>query len=201
MLHRKERLIKATIEIIDQFGILELTTKEIAKREKVSEATLFRHFASKNELLKAVLDYFSEFDDEIFLSAKSKGLKPTKTIIYLIQLYIEYYQANHEITSIMQLIEVFRYNPDLKEKVKSIFYNRSYHIKQLVEDAQKAGEISSDIDSESITNVISGFCRETCLKWRIEDQKFLSKDKILSTLEFFLDGFSVNQTDNNGGPL
>ncbi|MDD4730008.1 MAG: NAD(+)--rifampin ADP-ribosyltransferase [Dysgonamonadaceae bacterium] len=57
MLHRKERLIRTAIEIVDEIGIQGLTTKEIAKRQDVSEATLFRHFASKNELLKAVLDY------------------------------------------------------------------------------------------------------------------------------------------------
>lgn len=196
MLHRKERLIRTAIEIVDEIGIQGLTTKEIAKRQDVSEATLFRHFASKNELLKAVLDYFSKFDDEIFLMAKSKGLKPKETIICLIQLYIEYYQSDHAITSIMQLIEVLRYNPALEDRARNTFTSRSSHIKQLVEEAQKIGEISPDIDSENMADIISGFCRQAFLKWRIEGHKMLPKDKILSTLEFILDEFSVKPTLN-----
>ena len=47
ILHRKEQLILTAIEIIDEIGIQRLTTREIAKRQQISEATIFRHFKIK----------------------------------------------------------------------------------------------------------------------------------------------------------
>jgi AcrR family transcriptional regulator len=75
-LHRKDRLILTTIDIIDELGIQSLSTREIAKREGVSEATLFRHFKSKNDLLAAVLEYYSKFDDDIYQTTGINKLKP-----------------------------------------------------------------------------------------------------------------------------
>lgn len=192
-LHRKERFIITTIEIIDELGIQRLSTREIARRQDVSEATLFRHFKSKNQLLVAVLDYFSKFDNDIFQSTKLKKLMPKEAIIYFINSYTEYYENYPAITSIMQVFDVLRCEPELTDKVKSILRNRTLFIKQLVEDAQKAGEIHPDVDSENVADMISGFCREICLNWRLDDQKFSLRERTLSTLEMVLDALSQIQ--------
>jgi AcrR family transcriptional regulator len=189
LLHRKERLIITTVEIIDELGIQGLSTREIAKRQGVSEATIFRHYNSKNELLAAVLEYFSKFDNDIFLSAKLKKLAPKEAIVFVIASFSEYYENYPAITSIMQVFDVLRNELELSEKVKVILYNRTNFIKQLIEDAQKAGEMSSEIDSENLSDVIWGFCREICLKWRIGGQEFSLKERTLSTLGMLLSAF------------
>ena len=190
-LHRKDRLLITTVEIIDELGIQGLSTREIAKRQGVSEATLFRHYKSKNELLIAVLDYFSQFDGEIFNSTKLKSLKPTEAIYYFIGATAEYYENYPAITSIMQLMDVLRYEAELSDKVNEIYENRISIIKQLIIDAQLSGEIRSDTDSENLSVMISGFCREICLKWRLEDRKFSLKQRTLSALDIFLDLFKM----------
>lgn len=195
LLHRKERLIISTIEIIDELGIQGLSTREIAKRQGVSEATLFRHFNSKSELLLAVLEFFSKFDQDIFQSAILKKLPPREAITYMITAYTEYYENYPAITSIMQVFDVLRNEPKLTEKVKIILYNRNNNIKQFIEDAQKSGEIRPDIDSENLSVMIWGFCRELCLKWRIEEQGFSLKERTLSTLEMVLNAFEDQRND------
>jgi len=189
ILHRKVRLIITTIEIIDELGIQRLSTREIAKRQGVSEATLFRHFKSKSELLIAVLDYYSQFDSDIFQSAKMKGLGPRNAIKYFITSLVEYYENYPAITSIMQVLDVLRYDPELVDKVKDVIHIRSGYIKQLVEEAQLAGEISPDVDCDNLADIISGFWREICLKWRLDNQSFSLKDRTLATLEMVLNSF------------
>lgn len=191
LLHRKDRLLITTVEIIDELGIQGLSTREIAKRQGVSEATLFRHYKSKNELLIAVLDYFSQFDGDIFNSTKLKNLKPTEAIYYFIGATVEYYENYPAITSIMQLMDVLRYEAELSDKVNEIYENRISIIKQLIMDAQLSGEIRSDLDSENLSEMISGFCREICLKWRLEDRKFSLKQRTLSSLDMFMGVFRI----------
>ena len=51
----RERLLDAATEILNRVGIQGATTREIAWRAGVNEVTLFRHFKSKEQLLRAVL--------------------------------------------------------------------------------------------------------------------------------------------------
>lgn len=189
LLHRRDRLLITAIEIIDEIGIQGLSTREIAKRQGVSEATLFRHYKSKNELLLAVLDYFSQFDGDIFCSTKLKKHTPKEAIYYFIGATVEYYENYPAITSIMQLMDVLRYETDLSDKVNEIYKRRIAIFKQLIMEAQLSGEICPEIDSENLSVMISGFCREICLKWRLEDRKFSLKQRTLSTLDMLLDAF------------
>lgn len=185
-LHRKESLIITAIDIIDELGIQGLSTREIARREGVSEATLFRHYSNKKELLRAVLDYFCKFDYDIFQSAELMKLKPCDSIRFFVELSVEYYENYPAITSIMQVFEAVRYESDLEEKIKEILNNRTGFIKQLIEKAKEEGELSKDINSEDLADLISGLCREICLKWRINDRNFSLKERTMETLDMVL---------------
>jgi AcrR family transcriptional regulator len=52
----RERLLDAAAETFSSDGIQGATTREIARRAGVNEVTLFRHFKSKEQLLRAVLE-------------------------------------------------------------------------------------------------------------------------------------------------
>jgi AcrR family transcriptional regulator len=189
MLNRKERLILTSIEIIDELGFQKLTTREIAKRQDISEATLFRHYKNKNELLLAVLDYFIQFDSDILQSTMLHELDPIKALNYYITSYAEYYENYPAITAILNLLDVLRYEPDLAEKVKEIQTSRTSMLQQLVENAQKAGEISKLADSEMIAVMISGFIKEICFNWRLNNGEFSLRERTVATLSILLEAF------------
>lgn len=190
ILHRRDRLIITTIEIIDELGVQGLSTREIAKRQDVSEATIFRHYKSKNELLVAVLNYFSQFDEDIYSTTKLKGLSPKESICYLIGATVEYYENYPAITSIMQLFDVLRYEMELSDMIKELLEKRINIISELIKAAQDSGEMKSDVDSKGLAIMISGYFREMCLLWRFEDRKFSLKEKTLSMINSLFDAFN-----------
>ena len=51
----RERIIAAAIEVFAEHG-LEASTAEIAQRAGVGEATLFRRFPSKGDLIQAIVE-------------------------------------------------------------------------------------------------------------------------------------------------
>jgi len=53
---RRRQLLKAAIEVFAQKGFSGTKTKDIAAAAGVSEAILFRHFSSKEDLYHAILD-------------------------------------------------------------------------------------------------------------------------------------------------
>ncbi len=54
---RRLQILRVAMRLFSQRGFRGTTTKEIAKAAGVSEAMVFRHFATKNELYSAILDH------------------------------------------------------------------------------------------------------------------------------------------------
>ncbi len=54
---RRAEIVAATLAILAEDGLHAWTTSALARRVGVSEATLFRHFSSKEEILSAALKY------------------------------------------------------------------------------------------------------------------------------------------------
>lgn len=54
---RQLEIIEAAIAIIAESGLRDLKTKELARRVGISEATLFRHFGSMEEILSAAVEH------------------------------------------------------------------------------------------------------------------------------------------------
>ena len=54
---RRSQILQVAIRLFSQNGFSGTTTKEIARLANVSEAMVFRHFATKGELYHAILDY------------------------------------------------------------------------------------------------------------------------------------------------
>lgn len=190
LLHRKDRLIITTIDIMNELGIQSLTTKEIAKRQGVSEATLFRHFKSKSDLLLSVLDFYAQYDSDIINSIKILKLSSKKAIMYFVESYATYYENYPAITIITQSYDVMRYDSDLSDKIKKIFINRMDFMNEMIKNAQEAHEICEKSDAENLADIITSTINGICLKWRINDYNFNLSEKISSSVNMLLDSFS-----------
>jgi AcrR family transcriptional regulator len=53
---RREQILETAVRLFSQHGFSGTTTKQIAQAAGVSEAMVFRHFSSKDELYGAILD-------------------------------------------------------------------------------------------------------------------------------------------------
>ncbi|MDT7604348.1 MAG: TetR/AcrR family transcriptional regulator, partial [Acidobacteriota bacterium] len=54
---RRQQILRVAMRLFSQRGFRGTTTKEIAHESGVSEAMVFRHFANKQELYSAIIDF------------------------------------------------------------------------------------------------------------------------------------------------
>jgi AcrR family transcriptional regulator len=190
LLHRREGIIISTIEMLSEVGIQNLSTKLIAKREGVSEGTLFRHFKNKTEIMIAVLDHFSQFDNAIIEASMNMKVNPIGTISYFVVAYAEYYENYPAITALVQAYDSLLCDAELSEKVRGIITKRSDFILKTIKDAKEDGTINDTISSELLEDLITGGSKEICLKWRLSNFEFSIKDRTLLMLNMLLETFS-----------
>lgn len=191
-LHRKESVVLTAMEIIDELGLENLSTREIARRQEISEGTLFKHFRTKNEIILAILDQYAQYDADIISSIRLKKLPPKEAILYFVSVFSEHFEHDPAISAISQLFEVLRYKPELAERIKQIFHIRTQFITEMVEAGQQNGELC-EVDGEGLADIIFGILGTFSLKWRLTGKNFPLKEKTVNTLTMILEAFTPGE--------
>ena len=189
-INRKDSVVITTIGIISELGIQGLTSKEIAKREKISEGTLFSHFKNMNEIILATLNYHSELDTSIIETVEMKKLSQIEAIKLFVSIYAENYESYPESTCLINISNMLLQQGELVKRATEIMENRIVCLKILIEKAQKAGSINPSVDSEILTDLIWGSFWAVVCKWRKSKYAFKVKGRVLNTLETILDAFA-----------
>jgi len=196
-LHKRESIIFTTIDIINEFGIQSVSTREVAKRQNISQGTVFQYFKKKADLLEAVLDHYSLYDNDIFQTTKLKNMDPMKAILFYIDSYLIYYENYPAVTALSQAFDVLRDDPELGDKVKGIFNKRFEHINKIIEEAQAIDVISKELKSEVLADIIISTCNGICLKWRMCSFDFSLRDRTLEAINMLWEAF-INKNKLGG---
>jgi AcrR family transcriptional regulator len=183
---RRDSIILTAIDIINELGIHELSTREIARRQGVSDASLYRHFSSKQDILLEVLDYYSAFDTRIIKSVEENSINAKEGILQFFRSYAEYYENYPAITAIGLVHSVLLYEEATAIKFEQILKTRSDFIERLIREGQAEGSISREVDHSSVCEVLLGTFNEITLRWRIEKHSFSLKDRTLTIVQGIL---------------
>jgi len=183
---RKDGIILTAIDILNEGGFQALSIREIAKRQDMAESLLYKNYKSKDEVVVAILKFYSKFDTAIMNTIQKSTVTSKQKIIDFISSYASYFQNYPAITSIVNSYEVFLHEEPTKEFITNIFKKRIEFVSNLIDEAQKSGELESIYTSDEFADIIIGFFRVTCLSWRINNFSYSLKDKILGTLDKLL---------------
>ena len=83
---RRSQILQVAIKLFSQNGFRGTTTKEIARAAGVSEAMVFRHYATKEELYRAILDWKAcegKFASPFEIVGKAMAEKDDFKVFYL----------------------------------------------------------------------------------------------------------------------
>jgi AcrR family transcriptional regulator len=72
---RRRVIVEAAVALFSQKGFRGTTTKEIAETAGCSEATIFKHFATKDELYSAILEAKSRIEETLAKAAHAAASK------------------------------------------------------------------------------------------------------------------------------
>ncbi len=183
---RKDSIVLTAIEIISDLGIQGLSTKELAKRQEITESLLYRHFRSKDEIIVAVLEYYSRFDKVIMDTITRKNSGAKEKIIEFTRLYVEYYENYRAISAILHSYQQFLNDTNTSGLVRDIFFKRNSFLAELVGAGQSREEISLYYSPEELADILTGYTTSLILKWRMSGFSFPLKERVLATLEKIL---------------
>lgn len=169
---RQIEIMEAATMRIDQYGIQELTIKNLASDLGLSEAALYRHFKSKNEILLGLLTYFIfEMKERIALIISKNETAPTQQLKDIFASQLNTFLKKPAIVSVIFSEGIFQFNKELSQVVSTMMELMQTNISAIVKKGQDAGDYNSLIGSATISTIIMGSMRVTVLKWKLSGHK------------------------------
>ena len=182
----EQKIVDATIFLLDKEGMNGTTTKKIAKKAEVSEVTVFRKFKSKDNLLKIAKiyysDYFLEKISDIFTNYEDTDLESLlkntwwKLVNFLDNNLDIIKIALHELMSSPEEEKMFsKFSDEVLKNLTNIFQEQI--------DKGKIRKINPSAAALTVFSVIV----EGIIFWKFESK--VSNDDINKYLDDFLDIF------------
>jgi len=187
----RERILDATVGIMREQGLARATTKEIARAAGLSEAALYRHFRSKEEIfLRVMRERLPRFIEAIKDLPSRVGRGPVAdTLVEIALAAVTYYsEAVPIISSLFSEPEILvRHQQALREE------NAGPHLALSALSAhlraeQRIGRLSKTLDAEAASALLLGACFQRAFLRRFLGTRAVDRDerrfarKLVSTL-------------------
>ena len=169
---RQIEIIEAATKRIDEHGIQDLTIKTLAADLNLSEAALYRHFKSKNEILLGLLTYFiEEMKGRLDVILSNKDRSPSELLKDLFDSQLKTFVQKPSVVSVIFSESIFQFNKELSSTVSSMMELMQNHIESIVKKGQANGSFSKIVGVSTTTTIIMGGMRITVLKWKLSGHK------------------------------
>ena len=134
-LSRREQILTVlTIELEKKLG-LPITTSTLANSVGVSEAALYRHFASKAKMFEALIDYAEECIFSVVNKILEQETDPTIRCYKIISLILSFSEKNPGITRLLIGDILLGENERLHHRVTQFFERIELQIRQILREA------------------------------------------------------------------
>lgn len=170
---RQMEIVRAAIQVIARQGYEKLTTKNIAKSLGVSDASLYRHFDSKKELIKMILCYFEDISCEVIQSIKTQNLPPLDRIRRFANSRYEMFEKEPDLAKVMFSEELFKNDPDFEQYFMSIMHIHRDEILCYIVEGQQQNVIRTNVNPSHIFSIIVGSMRLLVTQWNLSKREFV----------------------------
>ncbi|MDD3536218.1 MAG: TetR/AcrR family transcriptional regulator [Candidatus Cloacimonetes bacterium] len=169
---RQLEIVQAAIQLIARRGYEKLTTKNLAQSLGVSEASLYRHFESKKELIKYIFCYFEHLSCAVISDINSRALPPIDRIRSFVNNRYEMFEAEPDLAMVMFSEELFRNDPSFTEYYMGIMHIHRDEVLGYIMEGQRDDLIRSDLHPMHLFRLIVGSMRLTVSQWNLSNRIF-----------------------------
>ena len=142
---RRQSILAAALTVLAKEGYAGMTTARLAQKVGISEPILYRHFSSKRDILRAVLDEVIARMLAAFFELTKAETDPVAGLRRICHAYPELARRFHREFSVINQALVAANDP-ATQKILARHYD-AYHgfLQMLIERGQQAGSLRRDI--------------------------------------------------------
>jgi AcrR family transcriptional regulator len=153
---RQEEIKQAVLDIIYADGLKNLSTHNLARRIGMSEGSIFRHFATKQDIIISIIsDVQHDFIGQL-RNVSISDADPETRLNRFICTTIEYLTANKGITMLIFSEASQNNDASLKIQLQQIFDSQKKLVSKIILDGIATGEWDNTIPVENLAMLYMG---------------------------------------------
>lgn len=146
---REKVILDVTLDLLSEVGFSGLTVDAVVARAKASKATVYRRWATKEELAIAAFDQLPLIEIE-----ETDNLNDD--IIAYVEQYVQFVQTTPLNTVLPALVSEATHNPVLARKLQETVQRRRMSGVDLIRRAMLRGELPEQTDPDLVQELIIG---------------------------------------------
>lgn len=156
---RRVQILQALAEMLEQPGAERVTTAALAARLEVSEAALYRHFASKAQMFEGLIEFIEQ---SVFGLVNQLGEREADALVRsrkLVTLLLQFGETNPGLARVMVGDALVFENERLQQRMNLFFDKIESALKHNLREASVLiGAVTPTVDAQADASVITAFC-------------------------------------------
>ena len=169
---RQLEIIEAAGKILTASGISGLTIKNLAKEMKFSESAIYRHFASKEEIIISLLEYLAQSMDERYTNAIKNEQSPEEKFTTLFQNQFSFFKKHPHFVVAVFSDGLMEESQKINEAISKIMGVKMKHLMPIIAEGQQKNVFTNSITPEELMHIVMGSFRLQMYKWRVANFQF-----------------------------
>ena len=156
---RRIQILQALATMLEQPGAERITTAALAAKLSVSEAALYRHFASKAQMFEGLIDFIEETVFSLINQVQSRqpgdGLRQAAGIISVV---VQFAERNPGMTRVMVGDALVFEHERLQQRMNQFFDKLEAALRQCLREAMEAAATATPtVDAQVRASLLTAF--------------------------------------------
>jgi len=158
------QIIEGALQVFGEKGFEATTISEICKKAKISDATLYEYFSSKEDVLFSIAEYFTSSEIKKIREVNHYIHDTRERMRMLIQAHLEFYEGNPLYSSVA-LLNLKGNRNFIKSKAYGVVRESTKGFVDTFQEGVEKGIFRDDIDKYLVRNMILGFIEHLIIQW------------------------------------
>ena len=155
---RRVQILQALATMLEQPGAERITTAALAARLDVSEAALYRHFASKAQMFESLIDFIEQTVFSLVNQIAEREPDPLQRSRKVVTMVLQFSEKNPGMTRVMVGDALVFENERLQDRMNLFFDKLEAGLKQNLREAlASTGSASPTLDAQVRASVTLAF--------------------------------------------
>jgi TetR/AcrR family transcriptional regulator len=154
---RRVQILQTLASMLEQPGGERVTTAALAAKLDVSEAALYRHFASKAQMFEGLIEFIEETIFGLVNQIAERETQAAQRIAKTLAMLLQFAEKNPGMCRVMTGDALVYEHERLQQRMNALFDKLESGFKQSLRDLV-AGSATPTVDAQAKASVLTAFC-------------------------------------------